>query len=480
MINGSGHAGLVTSNFGFPSVSFLSFHPRPSAHTFGQFPAFLSILHDILSMPTDTKNIFNSDYSVSSRGAWASTVPIRRPEFPRISTLDDDEANVLLSNNGREFSTLGTVVETLGYGRGGLTPESAGSKAASAPGSTNAFPSHLTEDGMSMSPAQSFLSMFSPVAIPEELPDADGQVVAGSYTLDQTVGYGGFSTVKTAYSSTGAVVAVKIIRRADLESQPDPDEAIRQLDNEVAIWGSLNHEHILPLFVHEHTSYADFFVTLYCPAGSLFDILKRDGNPTLPQDDAGTMFRQIVRGIRYLHEVARIVHRDIKLENILVDDTGSCRIGDFSLAKRMLDSKGTEECKCNLKQDVEGTSRTFDRFRRHTTTEHSNFGPSLHLSLRRPHGLTTRHRASMPFGDATEVQQAPVHQFQPGSLPYASPELLSPPSTENCAVHSLTQPPNPAQDMWALGVVLYALLTGRLPFSDGFEPRLQMKILHGK
>jgi serine/threonine protein kinase len=34
----------------------------------------------------------------------------------------------------------------------------------------------------------------------------------------------------------------------------------------------------------------------------------------MPQDDEGMMFRQVVRGLRYLHEVAQLVHRDIKLE----------------------------------------------------------------------------------------------------------------------------------------------------------------------
>jgi len=45
------------------------------------------------------------------------------------------------------------------------------------------------------------------------------------------------------------------------------------------------------------------------------------------------MFRQVVRGLQYLHEEARLVHRDIKLENILVDEMGLCKIADFGTAK---------------------------------------------------------------------------------------------------------------------------------------------------
>ena len=66
----------------------------------------------------------------------------------------------------------------------------------------------------------------------------------------------------------------------------------------------------------------------------------------------------------------------------------------------------------------------------------------------------------------------PTHSFQPGSLPYAAPELLLPQTSGALR-------PHPSQDIWALGVMLYTLLTGRLPYSDAFEPRLQMKILNG-
>jgi len=308
-----------------------------------------------------------------------------------------------------------------------------------------------------------FLAGFSHSAPVQPSPDAEGQSIR-DYILGPVIGHGGFSVIRRASSSSGDVAAVKIVRRSDLDKQPDPSLARKRLNHEALIWASLSHEHMLPLFFTEHTPSADFFFTLLCPAGSLYDILVRDGRPSLPHDDVGMMFRQIVRGIRYLHEIAGYVHRDIKLENVLVDEMGVCRISDFGLTRRIGQVDDDDP--------LDEADEPSEIHRHHSTSHTSRTTKSTlhpHLSLR--HHTPRRHRLSTAIGgDIPPVH--PAHAFQEGSLPYASPELLQPQTTRCNGA-------NPAQDIWALGVLLYALLTGRLPFSDSFEPRLQMKILHG-
>ena len=190
------------------------------------------------------------------------------------------------------------------------------------------------------------------------------------------------------------------------------------------------------------------------------------------------MFRQVVRGLRYMHEVAGFVHGDLKLENVLVDEMGVCKIGDFGMARKIgeIDDDDVEP----EASDALTRSRTLSQAHPLPSAHvHRSIGRSAagklpqHLSLRLRQGLPTRHRTSSPYPASGSPTPLPNRGFAPGSLPYAAPELLlSPSSTTPYAAH-------PAQDIWALGVMLFALLTGKLPFSDSFEPRLQMKILHG-
>ncbi|KAJ6527182.1 kinase-like domain-containing protein, partial [Mycena capillaripes] len=297
------------------------------------------------------------------------------------------------------------------------------------------------------SPAALFLSAFSLAPAAAIEPDGEGQVVGG-FTLGPIIAHGGFSTIRRATSANGATVAVKIVPKQRERG------AARRMAHEEAVWTSLSHEHILPLFACIHTPTADFFVTQLCPAGSLFDIM-RGGVPA--REDAGRMFRQIVRGLRYLHTEKRLVHRDVKLENVLVDEAGVCRISDFGMAR------GIDEGSDWSEPDRPGSELTPER----EGTPIPNGGVQRAVSMAVPRS-SAHPRRDRPNTTTTS------EEFQPGSLPYAAPELLGPPP-----LTSSTSNPAPAQDIWALGVLLYALLMGRLPFVDAFEPRLVLKILGG-
>lgn len=320
---------------------------------------------------------------------------------------------------------------------------------------------------LSSSPAAMFLSSFMSPERQSPKPDDEGQIISG-YTLGDIIGYGGSSIIRRACSASGGVVAVKIIRRADLIKAGNAPQARKRLQHEASVWSTLSHEHIIPLFSAVHTSHADYFFTLYCPAGSLFDILKRDGRPALPQDDAGMMFRQVVRGLRYLHEISQLVHRDMKLENVLVDEMGTCRIGDFGMSRKIgSEDSDDEDYPTGAQHDQLPDILSLGNSSVHRAV--SLAVPSTKANSRTNH-LVNRH--NLRHRNSTSSDQ-PTHPLQPGSLPYAAPELLLPQTSDVLR-------PHPGQDIWALGVMLCTLLTGQLPFTDPFEPRLQMKILNGE
>lgn len=108
--------------------------------------------------------------------------------------------------------------------------------------------------------------------------------------------------------------------------------------------------------------------------------------------------------------------------------------------------------------------------------------PTANAAAHHPHRrhLSPQPRqASSPFPvRSASSEAAPVvacgSQIPPGSLPYTAPELLRPSASPQPAQ------PTPATDVWALGVLLFFLVTsGGFPFADAFEPRLQLKIIRG-
>lgn len=305
-------------------------------------------------------------------------------------------------------------------------------------------------DGGSLSPAAQYLTRFSsPPPYPKPLATVPNGNIA-EYSLGDPIGRG-ISQVRLATSViTGAVVAVKIVPHAT--TLPGSVVQSARLKSEERIWSVLNHEHILPLLSVLQTAELTAFFALYCPDGSLLDLLERQrhvgGEGGLEGDLVRSIFRQIVRGIAYLHNTMQIVHGDIKLENILIDDNGNVRVADFGCAQYVGGFAGAL-----------GNTRCADDVNTHISQPMSD---ELY-----PHLSSTVY--TLP--QSAQGHDTVLH----GSLPYASPELLQRPSS--ILHHHLRNLP---RDIWALGCVLHALLTGSLPFSDAYEPRLYVKILKGE
>ena len=171
-----------------------------------------------------------------------------------------------------------------------------------------------------------------------------------------------------------------------------------KLYREVRIMKQLNHDNIVRLYeVIDTTDYL-FLVLELASGGEIFDYLVSHGR--MKEKDARKFFRQIVSAVDYCHQ-KRIIHRDLKAENLLLDNYLNIKIADFGFS--------------------------------------NNFHPSKQL------------------------------ETWCGSPPYAAPELFQGQKYVG-----------PEVDMWSLGVVLYVLVCGALPFDGTTLAKLRARILAGK
>ncbi|KAH8978223.1 Pkinase-domain-containing protein [Lactarius akahatsu] len=150
----------------------------------------------------------------------------------------------------------------------------------------------------------------------------------GPYLLLQTLGEGEFGKVKLGLHTTWAEeVAVKLIKRNNIDS------ALRmsKVEREIEVLRMLKHPNIVRLYdVIETDKYIGIILD-YASGGELFDHIL--AHRYLKEKDACRLFAQLISGVWYIHQ-RKIVHRDLKLENLLLDRNRNVIITDFGFANR--------------------------------------------------------------------------------------------------------------------------------------------------
>uniref|UniRef100_A0A1L8DKM8 MAP/microtubule affinity-regulating kinase 3 n=1 Tax=Nyssomyia neivai TaxID=330878 RepID=A0A1L8DKM8_9DIPT len=216
----------------------------------------------------------------------------------------------------------------------------------------------------------------------------------GKYKLLKTIGKGNFAKVKLArHVPTGKEVAIKIIDKTQLNPG-----SLQKLFREVRIMKMLDHPNIVKLFQVIETEKTLYLVMEYASGGEVFDYLVLHGR--MKEKEARAKFRQIVSAVQYCHQ-KRIIHRDLKAENLLLDSEMNIKIADFGFS--------------------------------------NEFTPGSKLDT-----------------------------FC-GSPPYAAPELFQGKKYDG-----------PEVDVWSLGVILYTLVSGSLPFDGTTLRELRERVLRGK
>lgn len=216
----------------------------------------------------------------------------------------------------------------------------------------------------------------------------------GNYVFQKTIGEGNFAKVKLAtHKLTGQEVAVKVIDKSVLD-----EKKLSKLYREVKIMKGLHHPNIVKLYEVIETKNTVFLVMEYAAGGELYDYLVVHGK--MKEKEARSKFRQILSAVSYCHQ-KRVIHRDLKAENLLLDANLDIKIADF------------------------GFSNYYD-------------------------------------------PEAKLDTFC-GSPPYAAPELFQG-----------RRYTGPEVDIWSMGVILYVLTTGCLPFDGKNLQEMRESVCRGK
>ena len=153
------------------------------------------------------------------------------------------------------------------------------------------------------------------------------QTKFGEYILGNTIGEGEFGKVKLGWKQEGGVqVAIKLIKKDQLGGNPS---RMAKIMREVAILKQLTHPNIVRLHKMEESDRHYGIVLEYASGGELFDYILN--HRYLKDNAARRLFAQLVSGVGYLHKKG-IVHRDLKLENLLLDRNRNIIITDFGFA----------------------------------------------------------------------------------------------------------------------------------------------------
>lgn len=147
------------------------------------------------------------------------------------------------------------------------------------------------------------------------------------YHVLHPIGEGSFGKVfKGRRKHSGQIVAMKFITKRN-KSEKD----LANLRQEIEILRGLRHENIILMLDSFETSH-DFCVVTEFAQGELFEILEDDRS--LPEAEVRKIAKQLVQSLNYLHS-NRIIHRDMKPQNILISANGLVKLCDFGFARAM-------------------------------------------------------------------------------------------------------------------------------------------------
>src|SRR3984885_3764890 len=156
-----------------------------------------------------------------------------------------------------------------------------------------------------------------------------GTTLSGRYRLEARIGAGGMSTVYRALDETlQRQGAIKLLNR---EGASDSDQ-LERFRREARAVAQLSHPHIVGVIDAGEDENRPYIVFEYVEGETLKDRIRRMGRLPIPDSVAYAIETARPRGAAHARH---IVHRDVKPQNVLVDEEGSAKVTDFGIARTL-------------------------------------------------------------------------------------------------------------------------------------------------
>jgi serine/threonine-protein kinase len=157
----------------------------------------------------------------------------------------------------------------------------------------------------------------------------NGELIGGRYEIEELVGTGGMSSVYRARDRVlERRVALKILHE---HFSADP-EYVERFRREARAIARLNHPNIVTVIDRGEFGKRQFIVFEHIPGENLKEVVEREGQ--LPVAQALALTHQIARGLAFAHQHG-VVHRDVKPQNVLLDESGTAKVTDFGIARSL-------------------------------------------------------------------------------------------------------------------------------------------------
>lgn len=292
------------------------------------------------------------------------------------------------------------------------------------------------------------------------LTEASKRDIFNKYNVGKQLGSGSYGDVFYGeHKETGLPVAIKRIEKRSNN---------RYLEREVNVAKSIQHANVVKTYDIFETTEHLYIVLEYMAGGELYEVLAKSG--TLSEKLASHVIRSILQALSYLHRHG-IVHRDLKPENILCKTRDwnnlEVKVADFGLAGLMVTAKQVQ--KPNAEDELTSPKGVIPSPNRRMFSE--QFWSIL--SPRRPSSRTSEvPDRAIEIPDPRDVFNLDDwHDYDLYAA--AENELLGTDQTMTsyvgspafCAPEVLRKNKyGPPVDNWGVGVILFNILSGKLPF----------------